>query len=265
NARVKWYVDGKDYFFAVSQALLAAKSEIYIEDWWLSPELYLRRPPSENEEFRLDRLLKKKAEEGVMIYIIVYKEVTVALPLDSHHTKFYLQGLHKNIKVQRHPDHGIEGVIFWAHHEKMVVVDSRIAFIGGLDLCFGRYDTHSHELSDWPQNMDGPTIWPGLDYSNPRIKDFQNVKEHENEIVDKSRYPRMPWHDVGQPARDVARHFVQRWNFIKEEKSFERETLPFLLPKGEYVSTRDESRFKGTCEVQLLRSSAIWSSGIKVE
>ncbi|KAF0480564.1 phospholipase D/nuclease [Gigaspora margarita] len=270
NARVKWYVDGKDYFFAVSQAILAAKSEIYIEDWWLSPELYLRRPPSKNEEFRLDRLLKKKAEEGVMIYIIVYKEVTVALTLDSHHTKFYLQGLHKNIKVQRHPDHGIEGVMFWAHHEKMVVVDSRIAFIGGLDLCFGRYDTHSHELSDWPPNSDGPTIWPGQDYSNPRIKDFQNVKEYDNEIVDKSRYPRMPWHDVsigmvGQPARDVARHFVQRWNFIKEEKSFERETLPFLLPKGEYVNTRDESKFKGNCEVQLLRSSAVWSSGIKVE
>ncbi|CAG8579400.1 13442_t:CDS:10, partial [Racocetra fulgida] len=231
NAKVKWYVDGKDYFFAVSQALLAAKSEIYIEDWWLSPELYLRRPPSENEEFRLDRLLTKKAEEGVMIYIIVYKEVTVALPLDSHHTKFYLQG--------------------------------RIAFIGGLDLCFGRYDTHSHELSDWPQNTKGPTIWPGQDYSNPRIKDFQNGKvvEYQNEIVDKSRYPRMPWHDVsvGTPARDVARHFVQRWNFIKDKKSFERESLPFLLPKGEYVSTRDESRFKGTCDVQILRSSAAWS------
>ncbi|CAG8593228.1 13349_t:CDS:10, partial [Racocetra persica] len=267
NAKVKWYVDGKDYFFAVSQALLAAKSEIYIEDWWLSPELYLRRPPSENEEFRLDRLLTKKAEEGVMIYIIVYKEVSVALPLDSHRTKFYLQGLHKNIKVQRHPDHGIEGTIFWAHHEKIVVVDSRIAFIGGLDLCFGRYDTHSHELSDWPQNTKCPTIWPGQDYSNPRIKDFQNVADYQNEIVDKSRYPRMPWHDVsvGTPARDVARHFVQRWNFIKDKKSFERESLPFLLPKGEYVSTRDESRFKGTCDVQILRSSAVWSMGIEVE
>ncbi|CAG8747488.1 10283_t:CDS:2, partial [Cetraspora pellucida] len=212
---------------------------------------YLRRPPFDNEEFRLDKLLKKKAEEGVMIYIIVYKEVTVALPLDSHHTKFYLQSLHKNIKVQRHPDHGIEGTIFWAHHEKIVVVDSRIAFIGGLDLCFGRYDTHSHELSDWPQNTKGPTIWPGQDYSNPRIKDFQNGKSLE-------------WF-VGTPARDVARHFVQRWNFIKDKKSFERETLPFLLPKGEYVSTRDESRFNGTCEVQILRSSAVWSMGIEAE
>jgi phosphatidylserine/phosphatidylglycerophosphate/cardiolipin synthase-like enzyme len=42
-AKIKWYVDGKDYFFAVSQAILAAKSEIYIEDWWLSPELVSMR------------------------------------------------------------------------------------------------------------------------------------------------------------------------------------------------------------------------------
>lgn len=80
----------------------------------------------------------------------------------------------------------------------------------------------------------------------------------------------MPWHDVsigvvGHPARDIARHFIQRWNFIKEEKAFERESIPFLMPKGEYVSTRDESKFFGTCNIQLLRSSASWSSGIELE
>ncbi|EXX61011.1 phospholipase D [Rhizophagus irregularis DAOM 197198w] len=266
NVKVKWYVDGKDYFFAVSEAILAAKSEIYIEDWWLSPELYFRRPPSENEEFRLDRLLKRKAEEGVMIYIVVYKEVKYSLTLDSYHTKKSLQELHENIKVQRHPDHGPEGTMFWAHHEKIVVVDCRIAFIGGLDLCFGRYDTHNHELADWcPDNFKQPTIWPGQDYSNPRIKDFQNVVDYETSMVDKSQAPRMPWHDVGPPARDVARHFVQRWNFIKDEKAYDKDKFPFLTPKGEYVSTRDESKFRGTCDVQLLRSSAYWSSGIERE
>ncbi|CAG8498943.1 7241_t:CDS:10, partial [Ambispora leptoticha] len=269
NAKVKWYVDGKDYFYAVSEAILAAKSEIYIEDWWLSPELYLRRPAAQNEDFRLDRLLKKKAEEGVMIYIVVYKEVSLAFYMDSYHTKFSLKSLHPNIKVQRHPDHGPEGIMFWAHHEKMVVVDCRIAFIGGLDLCFGRYDTHTHQLADHHPDKNFH-IWPGQDYSNPRIKDFDKVAEWARILVDKSKVPRMPWHDVsvgmvGTPARDVARHFVQRWNFIKDEKASGREDLPFLTPKGEFVSTRDESRFKGTCNVQLLRSSADWSSGIKLE
>ncbi|RHZ82653.1 hypothetical protein Glove_106g15 [Diversispora epigaea] len=270
KTKVKWYVDGKDYLNAVSQAILAATSEIYIEDWWLSPELYLRRPPSENEDFRLDNLLKKKAEEGVMIYIVVYKEVKLALTLDSRHTKTYLRNLHPNIKVQRHPDHGLEGTVFWAHHEKMVVIDSHVAFIGGLDLCFGRYDTHEHELSDLSKEKKFK-IWPGQDYSNPRIKDFSDVaKNFMNDIIEREKFPRMPWHDiaigmVGQPARDVARHFVRRWNFIKEEKSGGYLDLPFLLPKGEYVSTRDESRFKGTCNAQLLLSSTFWSTGTNHE
>jgi phospholipase D1/2 len=38
--------------------------------------------------------------------------------------------------------------------------------------------------------------------------------------LDRGKYPRMPWHDVhcalwGPPCRDVARHFVQRWNYAK--------------------------------------------------
>jgi phospholipase D1/2 len=39
NNDLKWYVDGRDYFWAVSVALERAKETIYICDWWLSPEL----------------------------------------------------------------------------------------------------------------------------------------------------------------------------------------------------------------------------------
>jgi phospholipase D1/2 len=42
---------------------------------WLSPELYLRRPPAKNEQYRLDRMLKAAAERGVQVNVIVYKEV----------------------------------------------------------------------------------------------------------------------------------------------------------------------------------------------
>ncbi|KAG2183933.1 hypothetical protein INT44_008944 [Umbelopsis vinacea] len=272
KARVKWFVDGQDYFDAVAEALLAAKKEIYIEDWWLSPELYLRRPPEENEEFRIDRLLLKKAREGVMIYIVVYKEMSLALTINSEHTKIWLQNLHPNIIVQRHPDHGAGGggVLFWAHHEKMVVVDNRIAFIGGLDICFGRWDTHQHRLVDHPAVGHEKETFPGQDYSNPRVKDFMNVTQYGTPLVDKNTTPRMPWHDVsigvvGPIARDIARHFVQRWNFIKASKGAHRTTVPFLTPKGEYVAKRDESKFEGSCRVQLLRSSAEWSQGIERE
>lgn len=50
--KIKWYIDGRDYFHAVSVALERAKETIYIEDWWLSPELFLRRPPYYNQEWR---------------------------------------------------------------------------------------------------------------------------------------------------------------------------------------------------------------------
>ena len=41
-----------------------------------------------------------------------------------------------------------------------------------------------------------------------------------------------------------------------------RSVVPYLMPKGEYVAQRDESKFEGTCRVQLLRSVSSWSSGI---
>lgn len=40
------------------------------------------------------------------------------------------------------------------------------------------------------------------------------------DFIDRYSTPRMPWHDIGsvvhgKAARDVARHFIQRWNFTK--------------------------------------------------
>ncbi|RCI04831.1 Phospholipase D1, partial [Rhizopus stolonifer] len=238
NAKVRWFVDGEDHFNAVGEAILSAKSEIYIMDWWLSPELYLRRPPEKNQEFRIDRLLKRKAEEGVRIYIIVYKEMAVALTINSAHTKSWLQSLHNNIIVVRHPDHRSidNNVLFWSHHEKIVIVDNRLAFLGGLDLCWGRYDSHKHRITDYPAEGHTDQVFPGQDYSNPRVKDFVNVAQYDLTLVDKNISPRMPWHDmtvgmVGPIARDVARHFIQRWNFLKASKGMHRPTVPFLMPK----------------------------------
>ena len=40
------------------------------------------------------------------------------------------------------------------------------------------------------------------------------------DMIDRTVTPRLPWHDIhsavfGKSARDVARHFIQRWNFTK--------------------------------------------------
>ncbi|RBQ97696.1 hypothetical protein VDGD_20158 [Verticillium dahliae] len=86
TGNAKWYVDGCSYFWAVSEALENARESIYILDWWLSPEIYLRRPPAANERYRLDNMLKAAAERGVKVSIIVYREVEAALT--SHEEAF---------------------------------------------------------------------------------------------------------------------------------------------------------------------------------
>ena len=74
-------------------------------------------------------LLKRKAEKGVNVYILVWNETKVASALNSLHTKKQLEKLHPNIKVLCHP---ASAPLYWSHHQKVVVVDQDIAFLGGL-------------------------------------------------------------------------------------------------------------------------------------
>ncbi|KAJ3019708.1 Phospholipase D1 [Thoreauomyces humboldtii] len=176
-AHVEWMVDGSAHFEQMHAALSSAEKEILIADWFITPEVFLRRASDgvhrEHMATRLDRLLIAKANAGVKIYILLYKEMN--LPNASMHAKEVLMGrkkpllyldadvedpdnefelTQKNIVVLRHPDQGLgfTGVlldsVMWAHHEKAAVVDRKIAFIGGIDLCVGRYDTAEHTLRD---------------------------------------------------------------------------------------------------------------------
>ncbi|KAI0042796.1 phospholipase D [Auriscalpium vulgare] len=222
---VKWHIDGHDYFYALSEMLESARECIFILDWWLTPELYLRRPPAHHPEWRLDRILKRKAEQGVRIYVIVYKEVTQTMSMSSSHTKKALEALHPNIACMRHPDHigSKDNVEFWSHHEKVVVVDNHRACIGGLDICFGRWDTNNHPLADAHPTDFSRTLFPGQDYNNARITDFQDVYNYVSGTISVLDSPRMPWHDVhmtlaGPVALDIVQHFTERWNEIKKRK-----------------------------------------------
>lgn len=41
-----------------------------------------------------------------------------------------------------------------------------MAFIGGLDLCFGRWDSQQHPMSDVHPAGVANEIWPGQDWNN---------------------------------------------------------------------------------------------------
>uniref|UniRef100_A0A0R3R0F7 phospholipase D n=1 Tax=Brugia timori TaxID=42155 RepID=A0A0R3R0F7_9BILA len=106
---VQWFVDGRSFMEHAANMMELAREEIFIAGWWLSPEIFMKRPPVEGNRWRLDEILK----------------------------------------VLRHPDHYLSsGTFFWAHHEKLIVIDQLIAFVGGVDLCFGRWDDCRHKLAD---------------------------------------------------------------------------------------------------------------------
>ena len=184
------------------------------------------------------------------------------LTVSSSHTKHHLEDLHPNIAVFRHPDHlpdaqtlsssflsslqnlsltaktastlpvdalkGIYGmnndvILYWAHHEKLCLIDGKTAFMGGLDLCFGRWDTNQHPIADaHPGNLDN-IVFPGQDFNNARVADFQDVAHPDKNALDRKTSSRMGWSDVsislhGPVVEDLKEHFVQRWNFIFNEK-----------------------------------------------
>lgn len=235
GSQAQWFVDGEVSFEAIATSIANAKSEIYVTGWWLCPELYLKRPFHANSASRLDALFEAKAKEGVKVYILLYKEVAIALKINSLYSQKRLLNIHENVKVLRYPDHFAAGIYLWSHHEKIVVVDHKICYLGGLDLCFGRYDTIEHKIGDHP-----PFTWPGKDYYNPRESEPNSWVDTMTDELDRRKLPRMPWHDVhcalwGPPCRDVARHFVQRWNHAKRNKAPNEQTIPLLMPQQHMV------------------------------
>jgi phospholipase D1/2 len=201
----------------------------------------------------------------------------------------------------RHPDHNVlenaaDMTFYWAHHEKFIVIDYNLAFIGGLDLCFGRWDNHQHPLADVHPEGVAEEIWPGQDFNNNRVMDFQSVGDWKSNELSKAEYGRMPWHDVamgviGDAVYDIAEHFVLRWNFVKRDKykrdgrydwltlegrEGENEDLVGVQrpdhPVGDYIhhplsplSGKSLGDKQGTVHAQIVRSSADWSSGILTE
>ncbi|KAG5121831.1 hypothetical protein JHK84_040171 [Glycine max] len=89
RSQAQWFVDG----------------QIFITGWWLCPELYLRRPFDSFSTSRLDSLLEEKANQGVQIYVLLYKEVSLALKINNLYSMRILLKIHENVRVLHYPDH----------------------------------------------------------------------------------------------------------------------------------------------------------------
>ncbi|KAF3636657.1 putative ankyrin repeat domain-containing protein 2-like [Capsicum annuum] len=167
--------------------MLEAKYRIYVVGWSVyHPTRLVREPtsplPSAGER-TLGDLLKYKSQ-GVRVILLIWDDKT-------SNDDVFLKTIVGNL---------------FAHHQKCVLVDTKApgnereitAFIGGLDLCDGRYDTPKHRLFS-----DLDTVF-GNDVHNPT---FTTI----------SGGPREPWHDLhckidGPAAYDVLTNFEQRYN-----------------------------------------------------
>lgn len=147
-----------------------------------------------------------------------------------------LHNLHPNIKVLRYPKSNFD--LLWTPHEKMVVLDQYSGYIGGIDLCWGRYDNSNHNLYD--SDIPADQLWPGIDYGNCRRNEIKDVEKVMKETINRSLEARLPWHDIhcyleGQVISDLSKHFIEKWSFISETKSkypgfeyFDKNTLEAL-------------------------------------
>ncbi|KAM7256873.1 hypothetical protein ACFE04_012614 [Oxalis oulophora] len=214
----------EDICYAISEA----HHMIYITGWSIFHKVKLVREPTKplprGGDLTLGELLKYKSEEGVRVLLLVWDDksslsgdtffVQTAGMMGTHdeETKKFFK--HSSVTCILSPRYAsnklgllkqqLVGTIF-THHQKCVLVDTQAsgnnrkitAFIGGLDLTDGRYDTPQHRLfrdldSAFHEDFHNPTFPPG------------------------HKVPREPWHDLhcrieGPAAYDLLINFEQRW------------------------------------------------------
>lgn len=208
----------------IFNAILNAKHLIYITGWSVYTETTLIRDPRKQKDsnMTLGDLLKKKANEGVKVLMLVWddrssmgqlKEVGLMATHDEETAKYFKHTKVRCVLCPRNPEGktSFELSTMFTHHQKTLIVDSEVfgksgqkrsivCFLGGLDLCDGRYDTQDHPLFK--------TL------NTTHSQDFHQPNFDGSSIIKGG--PREPWHDIhckleGPVAWDVLYNFEQRW------------------------------------------------------
>jgi phospholipase D1/2 len=147
--------DGAEYFAALRDALLRAERQIYIIGWDIHSETDLVGPSG-----RVDDGLPIKL--GAFLKALL--QINPALQINILTWDFAaLYAAEREWNSARKFTTGCDGRIRFcldaclplgsAQHQKIVVVDNAIAFVGGLDLTIRRWDTSEHRL-DHPLRRD---------------------------------------------------------------------------------------------------------------
>lgn len=201
-------------------------------------------------------MLKQKADEGVAVRIMIWDDET-SLPvirnvglMRTHDEDALAYFIHTKVVCRLCPRLHPKSAPLFSHHQKIITVDTRsqinpghreiMSFVGGLDLCDGRYDTEQHSLFH--------TL---------------NTESHSDDFYQTSIAgaclnkggPREPWHDAhacitGEAAWDVLTNFEQRWSKQCDPSLLVPTSTVSNLNRQSNSSTSSERNWK----VQVFRS-----------
>jgi phosphatidylserine/phosphatidylglycerophosphate/cardiolipin synthase-like enzyme len=140
--RIAFLIDGEDYFSRLAEVLPQAKKSIFIVGWDFNPDIRLR--PREEGSETIGMLLRRLVEENpqLEVRILVWgmgpvysgKSLRMFGKMDwSDHPRIILRF------DFRHP-------LRASHHQKLVAIDDKTAFLGGIDLTARRWDDRQHTV-----------------------------------------------------------------------------------------------------------------------
>jgi len=140
--KIAFLIDGENYFRAFAEACEAARNNIFILGWDIDSRIALRRDGNGKGEMLgifLNRLARQKKQLNIYIldwdFVMFYVFTREILPVLSFGWK-----THRRVHFALDDDHPLGA----SHHQKIALIDDRLAFIGGMDLTSHRWDTSDH-------------------------------------------------------------------------------------------------------------------------
>lgn len=146
--RAAFLVDGEAYFRAVRESIGRARHCIYIVGWDIHNELRLVRDGEDDGvPNKLGDLLDwaAKSNPSLNVYVLEWDFSMIYAMERDFFPRYHLRWKsHDRVHFHLDGEHPVGA----SQHQKLVVVDERIAFCGGFDLSKWRWDTPSHQPRD---------------------------------------------------------------------------------------------------------------------
>ncbi|WP_332813636.1 VTT domain-containing protein [Ramlibacter sp.] len=153
--RLAFLVDGADYFAAVRSAIARARHSVFILGWDIDTDVELvPGGPDDGWPRALGPFLQEvvRRNRELRMYVLCW-DFAVVMAGDRKWYPLYKLGWRAGPRPRlrfqldaRHPPSA-------SHHQKVIVVDDAVAFVGGLDLTHGRWDTPEHRREQ-PYRLD---------------------------------------------------------------------------------------------------------------